>query len=72
MTTSTLSTDKAKPDDAPVDRLRLDGISKSFSGHIALDNVDLHVRVGEVHGLVGENGAGKSCLLYTSPSPRDS
>ena len=63
MTTSTHSSDKAQADDAPVDRLRLDGISKSFSGHIALDNVDLHVRVGEVHGLVGENGAGKSTLL---------
>ncbi len=51
------------PHDASTDRLRLDGISKSFSGHVALDKVNLHVKPGEVHGLVGENGAGKSTLL---------
>lgn len=59
----TASTSTMNPEKAPIDRLRLEGISKSFSGHVALNQVNLHVRSGEVHGLVGENGAGKSTLL---------
>ncbi len=39
------------------------GISKSFPGVLALDNVSLTVRGGTVHGLMGENGAGKSTLM---------
>jgi rhamnose transport system ATP-binding protein len=38
------------------------GIHKSFPGVRALHDVDLDVRAGEVHGLVGANGAGKSTL----------
>ncbi len=40
-------------------------LSKSFGGTHALQNVQLHVRKGEVHALVGENGAGKSTLMKT-------
>lgn len=46
---------------APV--LTMRGVSKSFPGVAALENVDLDVARGEVLGLVGENGAGKSTLI---------
>ncbi len=36
------------------------GLTKSFPGVKALQGVDLTVRRGEVHGLMGENGAGKA------------
>lgn len=38
-------------------------ISKEFPGVKALDNVQLRVRAGTVHALMGENGAGKSTLM---------
>ncbi len=43
--------------------LEMRGIRKTFPGVIALDNVNLHVRSGEIHAIVGENGAGKSTLM---------
>ncbi len=43
--------------------LRMEGISKAFSGVPALGNVRLGVKGGEVHALMGENGAGKSTLM---------
>ena len=43
--------------------LRMEGISKSFPGVKALDNVQLSVKAGTVHALMGENGAGKSTLM---------
>src|SRR6266481_104984 len=43
--------------------LELKGISKRFTGVLALDRVDLDVRAGELHVLFGENGAGKSTLI---------
>lgn len=39
------------------------GISKKFGGVQALDGVDFEVRKGEIHALLGGNGAGKSTIL---------
>lgn len=44
-------------------KLELKGVSKSFPGVKALDNVQLSLRPGTVHALMGENGAGKSTLM---------
>ena len=43
--------------------LSLQGVSKSFGGVKALQNVDLTHNYGEVHCLAGENGSGKSTLI---------
>lgn len=43
--------------------LEMRGITKSFPGVLALNNVDFDLVAGECHVLVGENGAGKSTLM---------
>lgn len=43
--------------------LRLDNIVKTFPGVVANDHVSLEVRTGEIHCLLGENGAGKTVLM---------
>jgi len=43
--------------------LELSGLSKSFGGVHALEDVGLELRPAEVHGLLGQNGSGKSTLL---------
>lgn len=43
--------------------LKMEHISKSFPGVKALDDVQLEVKAGTVHALMGENGAGKSTLM---------
>ena len=43
--------------------LDVHAISKRFGGVVALRDVDLSLRAGEVHCLVGENGSGKSTLI---------
>nr|WP_055506233.1 multiple monosaccharide ABC transporter ATP-binding protein [Nonomuraea pusilla] len=43
--------------------LRMSGITKTFPGVKALQDVTLSVRRGEIHAICGENGAGKSTLM---------
>ncbi len=45
----------------PVVELR--GIRKTYPGVVASDGVDFEVQAGEVLGLVGKNGAGKSTVI---------
>ena len=50
--------------DAPI-AIQLTDIVKRFPGVVANDGVNLTVRQGSVHAIVGENGAGKSTLMKT-------
>jgi branched-chain amino acid transport system ATP-binding protein len=43
--------------------LDVDGVSKSFGGVLAVDNISLSVREGETIGIIGPNGAGKTTLF---------
>ncbi len=56
-----------KPEPSPSPQappqLEIRGLGKRFPGVIALDDVSLDLRAGEVHGLIGQNGAGKSTFI---------
>src|SRR5688572_17990089 len=43
--------------------LQLSGVAKSFGAVRALKDVSFDLRAGEIHALLGENGAGKSALI---------
>jgi ABC-type uncharacterized transport system ATPase subunit len=44
--------------------LTIEGLTKSFRGFVAVDDVSLELNGGELRGLIGANGAGKSSLLH--------
>ncbi|MGZ4198169.1 MAG: ATP-binding cassette domain-containing protein [Solirubrobacteraceae bacterium] len=51
------------PASAPDDVLRVEHIAKSFGPTTALRDINVHLRKGEVLGLLGDNGSGKSTLV---------
>ncbi|MFE3743449.1 ABC transporter ATP-binding protein [Streptomyces sp. NPDC059134] len=52
-----------RPAPAAPPAVRLQGITKRFPGVVANHDIDITIRKGTVHALVGENGAGKSTLM---------
>ncbi|MBN1175290.1 ABC transporter ATP-binding protein [Candidatus Woesearchaeota archaeon] len=47
----------------PVFKVR--GVSKAFNEHVVLDNIDLDIYSGEIIGIIGASGAGKTTFLNT-------
>lgn len=43
--------------------LEINGLSKSYGSHKAVDNLNMNIRNGEIHGFIGHNGAGKTTTL---------
>jgi branched-chain amino acid transport system ATP-binding protein len=49
--------------DARAEIIRADGVTKRFGAQVAVDNVDYVLREGEVAGIIGSNGAGKTTFF---------
>lgn len=45
--------------------LKLDSVTKSFSGIVAVNNISITLEKGEILGLIGPNGAGKTTLFHS-------
>ena len=57
--------EKSPPETTPAG-LVLQGVTKTYPGVVALNNVSFECRPGEVHALVGENGSGKSTMIKSA------
>ncbi|MES2523760.1 MAG: ATP-binding cassette domain-containing protein [Gemmatimonadota bacterium] len=51
---------------SPEYALRLDGVSKRYASHQAVDKISLAIRPGTIFGLLGPNGAGKTTTIRLS------
>ena len=54
---------KEKEEDMAEYIIETHNISKSFSHRKALDNVDIHIKRGDIYGFIGRNGAGKTTMM---------
>ena len=43
--------------------LKITGLTKKYSDKVAVDNLSLHIKPGEIYGFIGHNGAGKTTTL---------
>ena len=43
--------------------LKITGLTKKYSDKVAVDNLSLHIRPGEIYGFIGHNGAGKTTTI---------
>jgi ABC-2 type transport system ATP-binding protein len=43
--------------------LKIDNFTKKYGDKVAVDNLSLHVKAGEIYGFIGHNGAGKSTTI---------
>jgi len=53
----------AAPADAGAGALTLERVALAFGGVHAIDGLDLEIRAGQIHGLIGPNGSGKTTTL---------
>ena len=51
------------PDQNFENAIELNSVTKSFSNHVAVDNLDLAVPTGSIYGFIGPNGSGKTTTL---------
>ena len=46
------------------DPIKINGLTKKFSDFVAVDNLTLSIKEGEVFAVLGHNGAGKTTAIY--------
>ena len=46
-----------------MDIVKIKGLTKKFGDFVAVDEIDLSIKEGEIYGLLGPNGAGKSTII---------